>query len=1268
MKHLFFLLVFGFPLYLFAQSIPSNPNLTDKNGKRQGKWTILYDKEWKIIQDPLNAQFYRLITYKDDKPMGRVYDMYANGKIQMETTLTSDRPQDVMNGKTIFYNEKGEKQKIQVFENGILVDEVLVDVKGREVLEKWKSLDSLGTVYNKQKNYAQAFEVWERAKLKAAKEFGKKHENYATALKQLGDFFQSLGRYPQAEPYFIALVATRKESLGSKHHFYGKALNSLAINYYYMGNLQKAESLFLEVKEVYKIALGENHLDYAGILSNLGIINYDRADYDKAEKYYLEALHIREKLVGKDHLDYAGSLTTLGNLYNSKGEYKRAKEMFETATKIYKAKENPFYPLSLTNLSMAYRNLNDYKKAESLLQESLKFTKDSKGVKHPNYANALGKLGEIYLLVYKFEQSKSALTEAAQLKKELLGEKHPQYADVLQTLSSLYIALNDYAQAEELMLQVLQIRKEVFGEKNPKYASALANLATFYLRVDDYLQAETFFNQGLNIIKETAGKNNIDYAGFLNNLGVLYYNFNNYPKAEECYQEALSIRGNLLGKEHPEYAVSLITLANVYISSKKDINKAEAMLRDVLKIYKKNKAEKTVNYAAALSTLSTIKKAQKDYKQAKDLLLESIHLRKTISADQGNDFTLTLNNLSIIYQIQKEYKKSDSLLLLAAQMTKNITGEKNRLYNLYINNLAINQENMGNLKAAFDYRQETADIYLARIEDAFPAMSQKEKSLFLKDIKENIEASANFTNKALAFNVNATGWFYNYILATKGILLNNQNKIRDRILASKDTSLQNLYQAWQAKRNILAQVYQMPIEEKKSRGLDEKQLEEDANRLEKEISGKSELFAQTNDKKRYTWQEVQKNLKKGEAAIEMIKYRKTNADILDTLLYAVLVITPQHKDNPEMLILDNGNDLEAKHLKNYQNSIIYQKTDKLSYQQYWKKIADVLYKYKIKKVYLAPDGVYNQINISTLQNPTTLDYVADEIEIQILGNTKELVMNPREKKITIQNGVFIGYPDYETTTSNPEETKKNRPLSPNNTTRGWGKLRLDSTQRFFDGSKVIELPGTKIEVENIQAIFNKNKIKSEVYLAEKASESLVKKLQSPQILHIATHGFFLENIEDNDSKEGTRAIMGTDNQKVLENPLLRSGLLFAGASQALSGQNDEGILTSFEATNLDLDNTELVVMSACETGLGVISNGEGVYGLQRAFQVAGARTILMSLWTVSDAATKDLMTLFYENWVTKKQLKREAFRNAQKELKKKYPQPYYWGAFVMVGE
>jgi len=207
------------------------------------------------------------------------------------------------------------------------------------------------------------------------------------------------------------------------------------------------------------------------------------------------------------------------------------------------------------------------------------------------------------------------------------------------------------------------------------------------------------------------------------------------------------------------------------------------------------------------------------------------------------------------------------------------------------------------------------------------------------------------------------------------------------------------------------------------------------------------------------------------------------------------------------------------------------------------------------------------------------------------------------------------------------------------------------------------LPGTEKEVGLSDSLFTSQQKDPAVFLSDAALEDSIKRIKSPQALHIATHGFFLENEESSEQTDS-----------YVENPLLRSGLVLAGANSYIStGSVDEagnfeedGILTAYEAMNLDLDDTELVVLSACETGLGEIKNGEGVFGLQRAFQVAGADAIIMSMWTVDDNATQELMTNFYEEWL-KTGNKHQSFITAQKRLKEQRSAPYYWGAFVMVG-
>jgi CHAT domain-containing protein len=417
-------------------------------------------------------------------------------------------------------------------------------------------------------------------------------------------------------------------------------------------------------------------------------------------------------------------------------------------------------------------------------------------------------------------------------------------------------------------------------------------------------------------------------------------------------------------------------------------------------------------------------------------------------------------------------------------------------------------------------------------------------------------------------------------------------------------------------------------------------------------------YAYTPQKDRKRWTYIAQNLKDNELAIELVRIR-TYQERQDTCYMALFVPSASSQKQVKGIILGNGKELEDKYLKNYKNCINAKKSDKYSYAQYWQPLAELINRQypNTQKIYLCPDGTYHNLNLATLQDPQTGKYLSETTDIQLVSNLVDLIAYKQAKKENSpENNIhIIGYPNYQ---------KKNLPSQKILELKKLPKI--DTTQRFLgkDGAIALLL-GTKKEAENIAQLCQKKAYQTYLYLENEASEENIKNIKKPTILHIATHGYFLQDIEYPIEK-------AEEQKRLLENPLLRCGLLLAGAEEGLrEGElvgKENGVLTAQEALNLNLDNTEMVVLSACETGLGEIKNGEGVYGLQRAFQTAGAKSILMSLWTVSDEATQELMTLFYENWITKQMPKRQAFIVAQKQLRNKFPEPYYWGAFVMVGE
>jgi CHAT domain-containing protein len=308
------------------------------------------------------------------------------------------------------------------------------------------------------------------------------------------------------------------------------------------------------------------------------------------------------------------------------------------------------------------------------------------------------------------------------------------------------------------------------------------------------------------------------------------------------------------------------------------------------------------------------------------------------------------------------------------------------------------------------------------------------------------------------------------------------------------------------------------------------------------------------------------------------------------------------------------------------------------------------------RIYLSLDGVYNQINLNTLLDEQG-KYLVDSKNLTIVSNTKDLLAlkskKPQRKQANTAS--LFGYPRYFIGKDRIREKASNQ-------NRQVDFSLLDER----DATGINELPGTRTEVAQVKSILTSRQWDAVDFTDENASEKALKSIGYPNVLHIATHGFF---VDENEASATFK--LGTATEYARQNPLLRSGILLSGASNFIQNNfrldNENGILTAYEASNLNLDNTDLVVLSACETGKGEVQNGEGVYGLQRAFQTAGAQAIIMSLWKVDDTATQELMTTFYQSW-TNGSSKAEAFRKAQQEIKNKYNYPYYWGAFVMIGE
>lgn len=842
-------------------------------------------------------------------------------------------------------------------------------------------------------------------------------------------------------------------------------------------------------------------------------------------------------------------------------------------------------------LAVGFYNARWYKLAESSFMDAKNYMEANNLKEDISYLRCLSNIGLVYLVQGRMDEAQKYLTDAINMSEQSQGKASAAYAANLNSMAKLDQQLGKYNDAEKKFNEALGLCKEIFGEASMQNAILLNNKAMLYQDLGRFDQAIKLMQEA-NAASDAApkkalqGKKSFDNRRFQLNLASTYQLSGDLAKAESTFLDIKKIFESRLQKNNPEYASLLNQLGVLYIEMGK-MDQVEELLTKALDVYKKKFTENNAAYAKTLNDLGNYYRMNSRFDDAEKALLKSREISLSVLSANHPDYVKSVEDLGILYWKKNDFAKAKT------------------------------------------YYAEAMEKSLDFINQYFPPMSEAEKTKYWDVLQPRFQRFFNYAIDASAVDNAMLADLYNYQIATKALLLSSTNKIKQTILASGDQKLINDYLSWIAQKETLARYYALSKEELTKQNISLSSLENQANQLERSLSERSKDFSEGYATEKITLPQVTSLLTDTEAVVEIIRMHGFDKMLTNNSRYAMLVLT-RGATVPKLVVLENGDQLETRYSKFYKNSIQQRTEDSYSYDQYWSKI-DPLLAGK-KTVYFSPDGVYNQINVSTLKKPDA-DYVLNRYDMVVLGNSKDLIAIKNKKAGTPKKDAFLlGFPDY-------------------------------------GGNAVAALPGTKVELATVTKILKANGYAVTAMSEGQASEKNIKAVKGPYLMHIATHGYFLA---DGDVNSGSAVGVSAENAK--SNPLLRSGLLLAGASKTISGHaipdlesNDNGVLTAYEAMNLSLEGTDLIILSACETGLGDVRAGEGVYGLQRAFQVAGANALIMSLWKVDDEATQALMTNFYTNWA-KTNNKLKAFKLAQTQLMAKYKDPYYWGAFVMMGQ
>jgi CHAT domain-containing protein/tetratricopeptide (TPR) repeat protein len=1001
-----------------------------------------------------------------------------------------------------------------------------------------------------------------------------------------------------------------------------------------------AESYLNQIIEQKKELNGEHSPEYH--LSRLKLANF-YLDYtnklEEAGKIFRESYTgVIEKEIAPKHKDNLDILYHLASYYEITDKYTEAAKMLEKAGGIALVKYDnvdPVYAIALNNLAKLRLKIGDYDRAEADIDKSLKVfdLKENKDDKwKADYINAMETQAKLFGIKGLFDEAQDNLDRT---RKMILKSKVPLTNELstAEELSSLLIQLGKYSQTDQLLNQLIPEYERLYGKESLRLIDPLVNKGRILLARGDYTEADKIAQRANQIAVKTYSELSTKTAPTQKLMADIYYQLGDYEKAEENIKKAVASQEKQFGRNHVEVAKSLSQLALIQFhggGDKKTIEKNMFEARDVVanKLGKDNP-----QYAEQLKNIAVLYISEKQYDLAFNSLNIAVNIWQQKTGSKRNINAASIYTLTgDVYYQQKNYKKAEEFYNKSKDLYERYFSSSHPEYVKLLSKLSKVHYMEKDYKRSKQRIEQALNNYQDFIKKYFPALSEREKAKYWNTIKGDFEFYNTLALGRLEDFKDLSDQVYNYQLLTKALLLNSSIKIRERILSSNNEELITSFNTWLQKKELLTLALSMSPAQLAENEIDPAVLNAEVERLERSLSQQSELFGQNFDNKKITFDDVKKSLKPNEVAIEMVRFRYFNHTFTDSIIYAALYIKTD-LSKPKAIINGNGARMEGRSYRLYRNSMINQIEDNASFKLYWEPIQKELG--QVSTIYLSADGVYNQVTLDALLMPDG-KYVLDNSNIVYVSNTKDLYLRKVKSAAKPDNKAsMFGNPTFYLASSR-------------------------------DNAPITQLPGTEREISQLQFLMKQKGWTTEEYMEKTASEEQIKELNSPKVFHVATHGFYKPTaaISTEDEMEGNEA-------QLAQNPLLRTGLLLRGAGDLLDKTDynynmENGILTAYEAMNLNLDRTDLVVLSACETGLGELEAGEGVFGLQRAFLVAGAKVLIMSMFKVDDEATQRLMLKFYQKWLNTNNM-RQSFTEARKELRVDYPDPIYWGAFMMIG-
>lgn len=1071
--------------------------------------------------------------------------------------------------------------------------------------------------------------LYERCIVILEKKLGKTHVALAGPLNNLSLAYETMGRMPQAVEAASRAIAIREQGLGPDHDQTMRSVANLMAIYSRASDFKRAVPLCERLVSSFEKTLGPDHPVVADQIEVLAKLHYGDKDLAGAVKLLDRALVIRDKAMGPENPELLDFIDTLASLHAQNGAFERS---FELARRALGIRERKFgvdaleVAGSLSLLSKLKGELGDSREALSLLERALTILEKTHGKDSPKIAPTLNALAILHIERAGFDRAVAHLTRAIALYEREVPKNEGNISASLNNLAEVYLRRGDLRRAESLQERALVLLEKAVGPDHEDVAVLLNNMAASAVERGDYARGIPLLSRALSIHEKRLGPTHTDVAAAAGNLGEVYLRMQDTARAEPLLTRAAAIREAAHGPDHPLVANSLNNLGSL-LSQKGDFKRAETLFSRAVAIYEKAFGKEHPAIAAPLTNLALIYQDRGEFNRVEASLNRVIAIQEGALGAMHPALALSHRHLGSYYRM-----KGDLVRAVAEQ-------EKAE---------EINERHLGLLIATGSEEQKLA--LMATLANA----TNTTLSTHLMSAREN-EAAAR-----LAMTT---------ILRRKGRVLDamvdSQSALRSRLKPEDQALLDDLASARSALAKALLRAPGEGEGAPAGASISITAIEKEVRRLEVAVSAKSAEFRVQSEP--VTVEKIQSLLPEDTALLELTMYRQVGSDAAGSGdHYAAYVLrrtgAPKAVDLGPAAAIDDKVRALREALSNPERTDVRSIGRALD-ELVMRPIRPILAGARVLAI--SPDSSLNLIPFGALVDEDGR-FLIERASVYYLTSGRDLLR--RELRAPSRQGPVI--------LANPRFDAQG-----DGAVKGDGEASRAGELTRLARARFTPLPGTAEEAEALREVLTKPVVRT----GTDATKAILRTLHGPSILHIATHGFFLDDqaksaggrgleLEANaplpaaPPSEATNTKNADSNTINLpNNPLVRSGLALAGANADLTTRAD-GILTALEASALDLYGTDLVVLSACETGIGSTRVGDGVYGLRRAFVIAGAETQVMSLWKVDDAATRDLMIAFYTE-LRRGGARSESMHKVQLGMlgRKEAAHPYFWASFIVSG-